>query len=71
MQIKADNFVKIMASSLVVACAFPLFSLILKGWVSAILYLSAFISLILLIRILKIKYFQNREKNLLGVWLTV
>jgi len=70
MQIKADNFVKIMASSLVVACAFPLFSLILKGWVSAILYLSAFISLILLIRILKIKYFQNREKNLLGVWLT-
>jgi len=70
MQIKADNFVKIMASSLVVACAFPLFSLILKGWVSAILYLSAFISLILLIRIVKIKCFRNREKNLLEVWLT-
>jgi O-antigen ligase len=70
MKIKAGNLGKIMTSFLMVVTAFPLFSLILKGWVSAILYLSAFISLILLVRKVKIKYFQNREKNVLEVWLT-
>lgn len=69
MKNKADNLEKIITLFLMVVTAFPLFSLILKGWVSAILYLSAFISLILLVRKVKIKYFQNREKNLLKVWL--
>lgn len=68
MQIKESNFVKIIVTSLVVVSAFPLFSLILKGWVSAILYVASFISLFLLVKIFKTNYAQYGREKLFEIW---